>query len=147
VRTSLALLITALATALPSAAAGQEKSPHPEPRVVIDVTVPKGSKSGAAVQAAARRGFWGKAVACYRQSAKGAPALEVDVTLTTDVRGGTVKKADFKKGKQGKRSREQQSRVDAVGKCLAKKILGLEMPKEARGFFTLQVHIRPGDRP
>ena len=139
-------MIASLPTLLPSPAASQEKAPHPEPRVVIDVTTPKASKSGAAVQAAARRGFWGKAVGCYKQSAKDAPALEIDATLTTDVRGGAVKRADFKKGKQGKRSREQQKKVDAVGRCLAKQIVGLEMPKSARGFFTLQVHIRPGDR-
>jgi hypothetical protein len=139
-------MVAALPVLLPSAAASQEKPPHPEPRVVIDVTVPKASKSGAAVQAAARRGFWGKAVGCYKQSAKDAPALEIDARLTADVRGGAVRRADFKKGKQGKRSREQRKKVDTVGRCLAKAIVGLEMPQGTRGFFTLEVHIRPGDR-
>jgi hypothetical protein len=146
VRGWIASTLVASLTLLASGAAAQEKAPHPEPRVIIDVTMPKSSKAGAAVQAAARRGFWGKAVGCYRQSAKDAPALEIDATLTTNVRGGAVKKADFKKAKRGKRSRDTQKKADAVGRCLAKQIIGLEMPKDARGFFTLQVHIRPGDR-
>lgn len=133
----------------------KEKEPHPEPRVIIDAAGPgasgKRSKTTDAVQAAARRGFWGKAVGCYKLAAWEDPKLAIDATLRIDIRGGAVKKASLQKPaqpkKKTKKKKAAKSKADEVGACLAKRLVGLSMPKGVRTSTSLRVQIYPGDDP
>ncbi len=127
------------------------RKPHPEPRVIIDVSTKKRTKTSDAVQAAARRGFWGKTVGCYKKVAWEEPKLEVDVTLRVEVRGGSIKKATVQKApapkKKTKTKKKAKSRAAEVGACLAKRAVGLSMPKGVKTATSLRVQIYPGDDP
>jgi hypothetical protein len=129
---------------------------HPEPRVILSVaskSKKKKDKNADAIQAAARRGFWGKTVSCYKLAAWSDPTLEIDVTLRVDVRGGAVKKATVqkpeapKKKTKKKQKKKAKSAADEVGACLAKRAVGLAMPKGVRTATSLRVQVYPGDDP
>ncbi|NUO47319.1 MAG: hypothetical protein HOV80_00535 [Polyangiaceae bacterium] len=138
--------------------AKDETKPHPDPRVIIDVTSKakkkkdkNADKNADAIQAAARRGFWGKTVGCYKLAAWSDPKLEIDVTLRVDVRGGAVKKATVQKPeapkKKNKKKTKTKSAADEVGACLAKRAVGLAMPKGVKTATSLRVQVYPGDDP
>jgi hypothetical protein len=128
----------------------EERKPHPEPRVIIDVATKKKTKTSEAIQAAARSGFWGKTVGCYKKVAWEDPKLEVDVTLRVDVRGGAIKKATVQKApapKKKTKKKKAKSKTDEVAACLAKRAVGLSMPKGIRTATSLRVQVYPGDDP
>ena len=133
--------------------AKDETKAHPDPRVIIDVASKsnkKKDKNADAIQAAARRGFWGKTVSCYKLAAWSDPKLEIDVTLKVDVRGGAVKKATVQKPEAPKKKtkkKKTKSAVDEVGACLAKRAVGLAMPKGVKTATSLRVQVYPGDDP
>lgn len=123
------------------------QQPHPEPRVIIDATSRRGEPA-LAIQAAARRGFWGKAVGCYRPEVAEDPKLVVDAAFDIEVRGGRIQHAAPRKARGGKRGgKARPSRSANVVACMAKRLVGLPMPEGLRASASVRVRIAPGDGP
>jgi hypothetical protein len=141
-----ALALAGLLTALASEARAQDPyEPHPDPRVIIDAVSSKPDKRTDAVQAAARRGFWGKVVGCYKRGASKEPKLEVDASLRIEIRGGVVKRAQLLKQKRAGARDSRAKAADEVGACLAKAAVGLSMPDGVGTAASLRIRVSPGD--
>jgi hypothetical protein len=115
-------------------------SPHPEPRVIIDILRVSGPHDRGDVEREARRLLWGKIVGCYR------PALQT----TPKLRGEAVFK--FRADARGKASGVHKVRAtmpdDDVVKCWAKVLRGLPLPEAPRASdVVIQIHVAPGDPP
>jgi hypothetical protein len=123
------------------------RAPHPEPRVIIEVSAKRASDA-AAIQAAARRGFWGKAVGCYKPALADHTELEVDASFQIEVRGGRIADASAAKPRGSKRGGKSRPSGSAqVSACVAKRLVGLEMPGGLRSSAKLRLRLAPGDPP
>lgn len=133
-----------------------EDPTHPLPRVIVDVTASKGGVSAARLQAAARRLFWAKAVACYQKSAWAEPGLRVDYALDASLSKGRL--SPVAAGRAGKKARgaktaaalkaSSSTAAREIEACLRSALSGLELglagkPTRAQ----LRVRISPGDEP
>ncbi len=111
---------------------------HALPRVVIDVIKAAGPVKAAAIQAKARAGYWGKVIECYRPGAVKDQTLRGETTLRVTLSRGEVRKAKVTKPMPDK----------DVSACLAKRMVGLEMPEAKRTTTaTMTIHVAPGDEP
>lgn len=133
-----------------------EDPTHPLPRVIVDVVASKGGVSAARLQAAARRLFWGKAVACYTKSAWAEPGLRVDDALDVSLEKGRLK--PVAPGPSGKKRRAAKSTAappasrsaatQAIEACLARELSGLDLGLSGkRTRARLRVRISAGDEP
>ena len=111
------------------------RAPHPEPRVIVNVTTVKGPHSRADVERAARLS-WGRIIRCYNtidQSAKGMVGLELVVAATGKVTRATRTDSTLK-------NRE-------LAACLTDVMKGVAMPKAGgRSTARAEIHVAPGDR-
>lgn len=141
-----AIVLAGLPAVARAEPAAEERPHHPEPRVIIDAAA-KREADARSIQAAARRGFWGKAVGCYRPGLAEDPDLVIDAGFDVEVRGGAVRKATPRRrgGKRGGSARTTPPR--AVSACIAKRLIGLAMPDGVRTSATIRVRIAPGDPP
>lgn len=145
-----ALLAAAVLAGHPSVTraepATDDRPHHPEPRVIIDATA-KREADARSIQAAARRGFWGKAVGCYRPALAEDADLVIDAAFEVEVRDGTVRRATARRrgGKRGGSARPRPASV--VAACIAKRLVGLAMPDGVRATATIRVRMAPGDPP
>lgn len=131
---------------------------HPLPRVIVDVEAARGALGQAAIQAAARRLYWAKAVACYRRHAWAEQGLRVDQRFDLDIRRGHTRPV-APAGKRAKREPAPTSDTGrAVASCLREAFedfdLGLvDRPIARKGGKSigtrarLRVRIAPGDEP
>lgn len=119
-----------------ASAAWAQRPPHPEPRVIVNVTEVRGPHTAAGVQRAARFG-WGRIVRCYKaidRRAKGKVMIEAVVSGAGSVTG----------------SRQQSSTLASaeLSACLTDCLKGLPMPKaEAASTATIEIQVAPGDPP
>ena len=111
---------------------------HPMPRVVISVLKLTGKVKRDSVQAAARAGYWGKVIECYRPGALKNQSLRGETTLSVKIAKGTVQSARV----------ITPMRDRDVSACFAKRMAGLAMPK-SRGAIgaTMTIEVSPGDEP
>jgi hypothetical protein len=129
--------LTAVAIGLTVAATvWADDAPHPEPRVIVNVTGVRGPHAIAAVQRAARFG-WGRIVRCYKaidRHAKGRILIEARVSAAGSLTG----------------SRQASSTLDSakLSTCLTECLRGLPMPKAAAASTaTIEIQVAPGDPP
>lgn len=125
---------------------------HPLPRVTVEVLSAKGGIKQAAIQATARREFWGKAVACYRKAAFMDQTLRVKKDFSVEIKNGKaiVGKRKKKNGKSKKAADSASSKADPLAiaeACVLESFNGLEMPNGKRTTATIQVRISAGDEP
>lgn len=126
---------------------------HPLPRVTVEVLSAKGGIKQAAIQATARREFWGKAVACYRKAAFMDQTLRVKKDFNVEIKNGKaiVGKKKKKAGKNKKSAdTAKDSKADPLAiaeACVLESFNGLEMPNGKRTTATIQVRISAGDEP
>lgn len=135
-----------------------EDSTHPLPRVIVDVAASKGSVSAARLQAAARRLFWGKAIACYTKSAWAEPGLRVDAALDVSLEKGRLKPIAPGPKKRSAKSIPASATSSSAGStsaatrtieaCLARELAGLDLGLSGkRTRARLRVRISAGDEP
>ncbi len=111
-----------------------DRAPHPEPRVIVNVTHVRGPHTAAGVQRAARFG-WGRIVRCYKSidsQAKGKVTLEAVVSSA----GSLI------------RSRQKHSTLGnaKLSACLRDCLEGLTMPEaKAASTATIEIEVAPGD--
>jgi len=131
-----------------------EDPSHPLPRVTVDVVSAKGMKASA-IQAAARRGFWAKAIKCYRQAAHLNQSLRIDQTFNVQIANGkakvsrgrpkVVKKKAVKKPDQAPSTApDPKQTVDA---CILDSFQTLALPNGKKTTATINVRIAAGDEP
>lgn len=111
-------------------------SPHPEPRVIVNVLSISGPHSRVRVQRAARLG-WSRIIRCYKaidRRAKGLVGLEFRVNAK-----GRVTRV--------RRTRSTLRNPDLAA-CLADTLRGLAMPESsAESIATAEIRVAPGDPP
>lgn len=117
-------------------AALADRAPHPEPRVIVNVTRVQGPHAAAGVQRAARFG-WGRIVRCYKASdrrAKGKVMLEAVVSGEGSLTGARQKSSTLGNPE--------------LSACLTGCLTGLSMPKaDAASTVTIEIQVAPGDPP
>jgi hypothetical protein len=111
------------------------RAPHPEPRVIVNVTSVKGPHGRADVERAARLS-WGRIVRCYNtidQNAKGMIGLELVVASSGKVTRATRTDSTLKNGE--------------LVACLTDVMKSVAMPKAGgRSTARAEIHVAPGDR-
>lgn len=117
-------------------AAQADRPPHPEPRVIVNVTEVRGPHTAARVQHAARFG-WIRIVRCYKaidRRAKGKVTIEAMVSSDGSLT----------------QSRQKHSTLESaeLSACLTDCLKGLPMPKaDAASTATIEIQVAPGDPP
>jgi hypothetical protein len=114
----------------------QPRTPHPEPRVVVNVLAVKGPHKPERVQHDARFG-WKRFVRCYRASgAKERAVVTLELALSGE---GSVTRA---------RSIVFEPKDRKLASCLVETLPGLAMPKApADSTADVEIKLAPGDRP
>jgi hypothetical protein len=131
-----AVLLAGGPSAKAEATEEQPRTPHPEPRVVVNVLAVKGPHKPERVQHDARFG-WKRFVRCYRASgAKERAVVTLELALSGE---GSVTRA---------RSIVFEPKDRKLASCLVEALPGLAMPKApADSTADVEVQLSPGDRP
>jgi hypothetical protein len=113
----------------------EERVPHPEPRVIVNVLSVRGPHDPDRVQHDARLG-WSRIVRCYRAAG---PWVRVTVKLElTIAAAGSVAAA---------KPAEVEPKTVELARCLAAAFAGLPMPKApADSVADVEIRLAPGDR-
>jgi hypothetical protein len=111
-------------------------SPHPEPRVIVNVLSVVGAHKPAEVERSARFG-WGRIVRCYKANDPRETAIiNMDLLVTA---GGAVASA---------RRVSCQPKHRELAICLERTMKGLAMPKARTGSIAhVEIRVAPGDPP
>ena len=115
----------------------QESRPfHPEPRVIVNVTLVQGPHDAGKLQTAARLG-WTRIVRCYKLSGRGQRVvISLELVVSPD---GSVASA---------RDVGTDPKYRDLGGCLVEAVQGLTMPKApAESTATVEIKLAPGDPP
>ncbi|MGC4065135.1 MAG: hypothetical protein QM784_10910 [Polyangiaceae bacterium] len=118
-------------------APGATRTPHPEPRVIVNVLSLRGPHRADRVQHDARFG-WSRIVRCYKKETGAKErivlSLELDISAEGSVTFGRPLRVDPKNS--------------GLATCLGNTLVGLAMPK-APSSSTAEVEfvLSPGDRP
>jgi hypothetical protein len=131
------------ATALWFASAGlvsaqtprESRTPHPEPRVIVNVLSVRGPHERPAVERSARLA-WGRIVNCYNSLGERTRGrVELDLAISSD---GRVTAA---------RRTHSTFKTPELARCLASALRRVSMPKATgRSSALTEIHVAPGDR-
>lgn len=118
-----------------SAATATARTPHPEPRVIVNVVSVRGPHAPLEIQRAARLA-WGRIIRCYKaidNGAKGTTELELQVS-----KSGNVDQVRI-----GPSTLDNAELV----RCLADTMKGVAMPRaSAASTAHIEIRVAPGDK-